>query len=153
MKIMISGCLLGLDCKYSGKNNISEKCLALREKHQLIPVCSEQMGGLPTPRGASEIINGTGADVLSGKAKILDENGVDETEGFLKGAEETLKVYQLLDCDLAVLKARSPSCGIGKIYDGTFSGTLREGNGVTVEVLLKNGIKVLTEDDTENLLY
>ena len=153
MKILISGCLLGLNCKYSGENNLNEKCLALKEKHTLIPVCPEQLGGLATPRAASEIINGCGQDVLLGKSKIMDDKGIDETQGFIKGAEETLKIFKMLDCDIALLKARSPSCGIGKIYDGTFSGTLRDGNGVTVEVLLQNGIKVLTEEDTEILLY
>lgn len=153
MKILISGCLLGFNCKYSGENNFNEKCLALKDRHTLIPVCPEQLGGLATPRAASEILNGGGAEVLMGNARVMDDKGIDETEGFIIGAEETLKLFKMLDCEVALLKARSPSCGIGKIYDGSFSGKLKDGNGVTVELLLQNGIKVLTEDDTESLLY
>lgn len=153
MKILISGCLLGLNCKFNGGNNLNEDCVALKEKHTLIPICPEQLGGLATPRAASEIINGTGVDVLSGEAKVMDLVGIDETQGFIRGAVETLKIFKMLDCDIAVLKARSPSCGCGKIYDGTFSGNLRDGNGVAAELLLRNEIKVLNEDNTKNLLY
>ncbi len=153
MRILISACLLGLDCRYNGEGKLHEECLKLKEKHALVPVCPEQLGGLPTPRAASEIIDGDGASVLKGLSRVMDGEGVDETAGFIKGAHETLKLYKALDCELAVLKARSPSCGCGKIYDGTFSKGLKDGNGVTVELLQANGIKVLTEEDIENLLY
>lgn len=153
MKILVSACLLGLNCKYNGENNLNTECLDLLKKHQLVPVCPEQLGGLCTPRAASEIIDGTGESVLEGLSKVVDKEGIDETAGFLQGAFETLKLYNTFECELAVLKARSPSCGRGKIYDGTFSGTTRAGNGVTVELLLRNGIKVLTEEELKNSLY
>lgn len=110
-----------------------------------IPICPEQLGGCPTPRGVVEIAGGTGADVLDGKCKVIRKNGEDTTEEFLKGAEEVLKIAKMVGATNAILKARSPSCGCGFVYDGTFSGKLIKGNGVTAELLLRNGIEVTTE--------
>lgn len=145
--ILVSACLAGLDSKYNGKNNCNEYIEKLVRDGKAIVVCPEQMGGLPTPRDPCEISCGGGKEVLSGKAQVIDAKGQDKTEKFLKGAEETLKVAKMYNIKTAILKSKSPSCGCGKIYDGTFGGKLTDGNGVTAELLIKNGIEVLTEED------
>jgi len=145
--IIVSGCLCGINCKYNGENNLNEKVSKLLRSGEAIPVCPEQLGGQSTPRAAHEIIGGTGADVLDGKARILGPEGDDVTEEFIRGAEETLKIAKECGAKTAVLKARSPSCGKGMIYDGTFSGNKIPGNGVTAELLIRNGIKVITEEE------
>lgn len=150
--ILVSACLCGVDCKYNGKNNLNEKVLKLLKEGKAMPICPEQLGGQATPRPAHEINNGTGADVLDGKAKILGPDGDDATKEFLKGAYETLKIGKECDAKIAVLKARSPSCGFKRIYDGTFSGNKKDGNGVTAELLLRDGIKIYTEENIDELL-
>jgi len=147
MPILISACLCGLNCKYNGANNLHPKIQALMEKEVLIPVCPEQLGGLPTPRSSAEIQEGTGQDVLEGKATVMNKSGDDVTAQFIKGAQESLKLAQLTHCHLAILKSRSPSCGFGLIYDGSFSGKLIPGNGVTAQLLLNNNIKIMQPDD------
>ena len=112
------------------------------KEHHLIPVCPEILGGLPTPRDPSERVGD----------KVVGKNGRDVTAAFAKGAEETLALAKLYGCRYAILKERSPSCGYGEIYDGTFSGKLVPGNGVAAELLAKNGITVLGESDMEGLL-
>lgn len=145
--IIVSACLCGINCKYNGENNYNEKIAQLLKEGRAIPVCPEQLGGQSTPRAAHEIVNGTGADVLDGRAKVLGPDGDDDVTGqFLMGAKEALKIAMDCSAKIAILKARSPSCGCGKIYDGTFTGTKIDGNGVTSELLLRNGIKVYTED-------
>lgn len=134
--ILVSACLLGADCKYNGKNNRNENVLRLMEKHTLIPVCPEQLGGLATPREPSE---------KSGE-RVISKSGADVTENYKKGADEVLKIARLYGCKRAVLKAKSPSCGSGKVYDGTFSGTLIDGDGVTAQLLKQNGIEVQNEN-------
>ena len=118
--------------------------ILLSKKYSLIPVCPEQLGGCPTPRPAVEIDGSAGADVLEGRGRVLTENGSDETSKLIKGAEETLKIAKILGVKRAVLKSKSPSCGYKEIYNGSFSDTLKEGNGVTAELLIRNGIEVLT---------
>lgn len=145
--IIVSACLCGINCKYSGGNNINEKVMELFKSGKAIPLCPEQLGGLSTPRYPQEISSGGGKDVLEGTAKVIDKNGNDNSQAFIKGAEETLRAALKCGAQFAVLKSKSPSCGLGKIYDGTFSGTLKEGNGVTCELLMQNGIKVINEDD------
>lgn len=145
--IIISACLCGVDCKYSGKNNFNEGAYELFKSGEAILVCPEQLGGLPTPRHPAEIIDGTAEDVLRGKAKVMNNHGEDVTAQFIKGAEETLKIARSAGCTKAVLKAKSPSCGHGRIYNGSFDGTLVKGSGVTARLLLDNGIEVLTEED------
>jgi uncharacterized protein YbbK (DUF523 family) len=150
--VIVSACLCGINCKYDGGNNLDVRVLKLLKEGKAIPVCPEQLGGQKTPRAPHEIINGSGRDVLEGKARILDpEENDDVTSEFLKGAYETLKIAEATGASIAILKARSPSCGLSRIYDGTFSGTKRTGNGVTAELLLQNGISVFTEDDLEKL--
>lgn len=133
--VLISACLLGLNCKYNGKNNYIDKVEALKEKYNLIPVCAEIFGGLPTPRIPAERLQN----------KVINKDGIDVTNEFEKGAEEVLKVAKFYNVKMAILKEKSPSCGLGKIYDGTFSKTLIEGNGVTADLLIKNGIKIIGE--------
>ncbi len=137
VKKLCSACLLGVKCRYDGKSSLNKKVLDLAAKETLIPVCPEQLGGLPTPRSPSEQRNG----------KVVTKDGKDVTDNFKRGAEETLRLAKIYGCKEAILKQRSPSCGYGKIYDGTFSGKLIKGNGVTAELLRKNGILVKTEED------
>lgn len=135
--VLVSACLLGTPCRYDGAGKADARVLALAAKRRLIPVCPEQLGGLPTPRPPAERVGG----------RVLTTGGADVTDAFLRGAEETLRLAQLFGCKTAILKARSPSCGSGRIYDGTFSGTLVSGSGVTAALLRQNGITVLTEED------
>lgn len=139
--LLVSACLLGVCCKYSGGDNLCPEVLALRDKYNLIPVCPEQLGGLPTPRPPAECFAGG----------VHNNLGEDVTEQFRRGAEEVLKLGQLFGCRAAILKARSPSCGSGIIYDGTFTGTKIPGYGVTAALLLKHGYQVYSEAQLEEL--
>ncbi len=143
MNILISACLLGIRCRYDGAAKYSAHMDKLMEKHHLIPVCPEIYGGLSTPRDPSERVGD----------KVVGKNGQDVTEAFHKGAEETLALAKLFHCRYAILKERSPSCGHGEIYDGTFSGALIPGSGVTAELLAKNGVTVLGESQIEEFLH
>ena len=136
-KILVSSCLLGINCKYNGENNLNEKVLEYIKDKEVIPVCPEIFGGLSTPRPPSEIITN----------KVINNIGKDVTKEYTKGAKETLKLAKLFGVKKALLKAKSPSCGKGNIYDGTFTNTLIEGNGITTNLLLDNGIEVITEKD------
>jgi uncharacterized protein YbbK (DUF523 family) len=152
--IIVSACLCGINCKYNGGNNLDERVLKLLKEGKAIPVCPEQLGGQQTPRAPHEIVSGSGIDVLQGKAKVLgpgDDDSDDVTSEFIKGAYETLKIAEAVGASIAILKARSPSCGVSQIYDGTFSGTKRQGNGVTAELLLSKGMKVFTEENLNEL--
>ena len=139
--ILVSNCLLGCACRYKGDDCKNERILALAENHTLLGVCPEQMGGLPTPRNPSEIVGD----------KVVSNAGCDVTAEYRKGAEAALYLAKLNHVDFAVLKAKSPSCGKGLIYDGTFTGNKIPGNGVTVSLLLENGIPVYTEDELDKL--
>lgn len=145
--IIVSACLCGINCKYNGGNNINEKVVELLKSGKALPLCPEQLGGMSTPRPPHEISKGSGEDVLNGTAKVIDKMATDNSKAFIRGAEETLKAALQCGAKLAILKSKSPSCGLGMIYDGTFTGTLKEGNGVTCEILMRNGIKVFTEED------
>ena len=136
-KILVSACLLGTNCKYDGTNNRNEKVLSYVKDKEVIPICPEILGGLATPRIPSE----------RGENKVLSKEGLDVTSNFKKGAEEALYLAKLFNVKKALLKAKSPSCGNGLIYDGTFTHTKKEGFGVTTELLRKNGIEVITEED------
>ena len=141
--LLISRCLLGDPCRYDGKSRplAAETLQALRARYDLIPVCPEVLGGLPTPRTPSE---------RQGD-RVVMKTGADVTEEYRRGAEAALQAAQENQVCAAVLKERSPSCGKGKIYDGTFTGTLKEGNGVTAEVLLNAGFTVYGESEIEKL--
>lgn len=146
--ILVSACLLGANCQYNGESDFTEKLLEfLKDKGEFIAVCPEVLGGLSIPRDGNEIVSGKGKDVIAGKAKVKSLKGRDVTKEFLWGAEQVLKIAKENKVDLAILKAKSPSCGVGLIYDGTFSRNLIEGDGVTAALLRKNGIKVMTEKD------
>jgi len=150
--IIVSACLCGINCKYDGGNNLDARVLKLLKDGKAMPVCPEQLGGQETPRIPREIINGNGLDVLEGKARILGEElNNDVTAKFIKGAYETYKIAEAVGASIAILKARSPSCGVSKIYDGSFSRTQRMGNGVTAQLLLSKGIKVFTEENLDEL--
>ena len=138
MKIMVSACLAGENCKYNGGNNRNEKVLQLMRDHEVIMVCPEQMGGLPTPRVPAEIRDGV---VMARDGRIVDRE-------FRAGAEKCLEVALREEPDLIVLQSRSPSCGVKQRYDGTFTGTLVEGAGVTAQLLMDSGFRVV---DVENL--
>ena len=134
---LISACLAGVNCKYDGGNNEDEKVLELVKAGKAILVCPEQLGGLPTPRLPAEIVE------INGERKVIATDGTDVTAQFLKGAEEALKIAQMMNIKKAILKSRSPSCGYGRIYDGSFSKTLKDGSGFTAELLEKNGIEII----------
>ncbi|WP_111573436.1 DUF523 domain-containing protein [Halanaerobium saccharolyticum] len=144
---LVSSCLAGINCRYDGKNNINIKVVELVRAGKAITVCPEVLGGLDTPRDPSEIIVDQ-----QGHKRIVTESGKDVTAEFQLGAEKTLKIARIVEAEKAILQQRSPSCGCGKIYDGSFSGNLIKGNGLTAELLIENGIEVLTEADLENKL-
>ena len=142
--IVISSCLAGIPCRYDGQATPDEECMQLVREGKALPACPELMGGLTSPREPCEIVGGDGEDVLDGRARVIVQKGEDVTEAFLNGAKKFLDFLQMHGADMVYLKARSPSCGAGGIYDGTFSGTLRPGDGVTTALLKRNGIKVET---------
>ncbi len=144
MKILVSACLLGVNCRYDGGNSRDENAINRLKTDELIPVCPEEAGGLSTPRPPIEIVGGDGNDVLDGKAKVMTIDGEDKTEEFLKGARHALELAQSQSATRVILKAKSPSCGCGTIYDGSFSGTLISGDGVTTALLKRHGIEVIT---------
>jgi uncharacterized protein YbbK (DUF523 family) len=135
--IIVSGCLAGLQCRYDGGAKPSAEVMRLVAEGQALPLCPEQLGGLTTPRLPAEITGG----------RVIRKDGVDVTAEFQRGAEEGLKLAQLAGARLAILKARSPSCGAGQIYDGTFSGTIIRGDGVFAALCRAHGIEVKTELD------
>ncbi len=141
MKI-VSGCLVGIDCRFDGKNRISTDLIEDFKKGELIPLCPEQLGGLPTPRPPSSIVNGNGYDVLDGRTRVVNQKGDDVTENFIKGATEVLKITKILDVEEAVLESKSPSCGCGRIYD-EISGELVESCGVLTALLKRNGVRAI----------
>lgn len=146
-RILVSGCLAGLPCSHDGRDRLSRKVRVMVDEGRGIPACPEQLGGRPTPREATELAGGDGDDVIGGRARALTKSGVDVTGEFLKGAERTLRLAKRHGCRKAILKARSPSCGSGRIYDGTFSGGLSDGDGVAAALLKREGIEVLTEEE------
>ncbi len=134
---LCSACLLGIRCRYDGKSKPNKKVLNLADEEILIPVCPEQLGGLPTPRVAAEQKDG----------KVVTKNGDDVTDNFERGAQQVLELAKIYGCKEVILKQRSPSCGYGQIYDGTFSGTIIKGDGITAKLLKENGISIETEED------
>lgn len=152
-KILVSACLLGDRVRYDAADNSlhSGRLQQWQEEGRLIPICPEVSGGLPVPRPPAEIQSGSGDDVMSGHARILNINGQDVSHAFVLGAERALAVAQAHDCRYAILAARSPSCGIDEIYDGTFSGQLVSGDGTTAALLKANDIRVFTQKQIEEL--
>ncbi len=135
--VLVSACLLGLCCRYDSSAQANERVLALAKSRPIIPACPEQLGGLPTPRLPAERAG----------TRVVSRDGTDVTEAFSRGAEETLRLARLFGCRGAVLKSNSPSCGCGQIYDGSFTGKLVPGDGVTAALLKENGVDVYRETD------
>ena len=142
MRLLISACLLGCRCRYDGASKPQPWLAALAERHELVPVCPEQMGGLATPRLPAE---------RQGD-RVVTKEGADVTAQYRRGAEEALRLCRLFHCQAALLKERSPSCGCGSVYDGTFTGVLTAGDGVTAELLRAEGVPVYGESRAEELL-
>lgn len=135
--ILVSACLLGEKCRYDGEGKPCAALDSLKERYNFIPICPEVLGGLKTPRDPSEIRGG----------KVVTKGGADNTKAFKRGAQAALEIAKKHNCKTAILKSKSPSCGRGEIYDGSFTGTLTEGNGTAAALLIKNGIRVLTENE------
>ena len=141
-KLLISACLLGENCKYSGGNNYEPLTEALGERFELVPVCPERLGGLTSPREPAERVG----------ERVLSRTGEDWTVAFYLGAERTLEIARREGISQAVLKERSPSCGCGAVYDGTFTGTVVPGDGVAAELLKRHGVHIRGESQIEELL-
>ena len=142
MNLLISACLMGIKCRYDGGRKPLDCLDRLMDQHVLLPICPEVVGGLPTPRVPAERIG----------EKVITKDGRDVTREYRQGAEEALRLAQMTDCTHALLKERSPSCGLGIIYDGSFTGGLCEGDGVCAALLKQHGIMVLGESRAEELL-
>lgn len=140
--LLISACLLGLRCRYDGESRPIMQMVALMEQYHLVPICPEQLGGLPTPRDPAERQGST----------VRTRAGADVSEQYSRGAQQALHLARLYGCKAAILKERSPSCGSGEIYDGSFTGRLTDGDGVTAALLKENGIAVYGESEIETLL-
>lgn len=141
-RLLISACFLGQNCKYNGGHNSIPAVKALQERFECVPICPECLGKLPIPREPSERAGN----------RVVSRSGMDVTAAFQKGAEECWQIAQKEGCRLALLKERSPSCGFGMIYDGSFTGTVIPGNGVTAELLYKNGVAIYGESQIDKLL-
>ena len=133
-KILVSACLLGVNCKYNGGNNASDKIDEFLKDYEIIPICPEIMGGLPIPRPPAEQIGD----------KVITQEGIDVTKQYIKGAKECLYLAKKYNVKKALLKLKSPSCGYKQVYDGTFTHTLIDKNGVTAELLKNNGVEIIT---------
>lgn len=136
---LVSACLAGCNCKYNGKDNTVDEIKEMVQKGEAITVCPEQLGGLPTPRNPSEI------QVIDGNIRVVNNIGEDVTEQFIKGALKTLEIARKVNPSKIILKSKSPSCGVGLIYDGTFTGTLINGNGITAQLLIDEGFSVISK--------
>ncbi len=154
VKLAISACLLGQPVRYDGQSKIAAPALLeqLRTRCELLPICPELLGGLPVPRPAAELVGGEGADALAGRARLLTRAGEDVTHHFIEGAQRALALCARHEVRCVLLKARSPSCGHGEVYDGSFSGALRAGDGVTAALLRAHGILVFDEAQGDALL-
>ena len=137
MKVMVSACLLGENCKYNGGNNLNPDLLRLLSGHTVIPVCPEVLGGLPVPRIPAEIVNGA----------VVNREGISVDDAFRRGAEKALELAAAERPDLVILQSRSPSCGTRHVYDGTFSGTLVRGKGVFAEMAVNAGFRVMDAEE------
>ena len=147
MKYLISACLANQPVRYDGKGYFFDKISKLLKTGDVVTACPEVFGGMPTPRLAAEIINGTAKDVLNNKAQVIDQLGNDVTKAFIDGAYKTLKLAQHHQVSVVVLKENSPSCGSHFIYDGTFSGHKIIGTGITTTLLQMYGFKVISENE------
>jgi uncharacterized protein YbbK (DUF523 family) len=141
MKI-VSACLVGINCRFDGKSKLDSHLLKVFKGGELLPVCPEQLGGLPTPRVPAKMVGGDGYDVVDGKTKVINEKNEDVTKNFIRGATEVLRIAKLLNIEEAILESKSPSCGSGKACDEA-SGSFIKGDGVLTALLKRNGIHVI----------
>jgi len=148
LPVLISSCLLGIGCRYDGSHSLVEEIIKKAQEMQFIPVCPEQLGGLPTPRAPSKIVKGDGKAVLAGGAQVTNSLGEDVTAAFIKGARETLKLARILGAKKAILKNTSPSCGLNTPYCETDTGY---GLGVTAALLLSAGIEIIEINPDEEI--
>jgi len=146
-RYVVSACLLGVRCRYDGGTNLREPLLELVRQGKAIPVCPEQLGGLPKPRVPAEIEGGDARAVWEGHAAVRNAAGEDVTSFFLRGAEETLRLARAFGAQAAILKERSPSCGVREVYDGTFQRRRVPGMGIAAYFLAQNGIEVLSDEE------
>jgi hypothetical protein len=137
MKIGVSACLLGENCKYNGGNNYNKKLVDFVKDHEVIPICPEVFGGLPTPRKPAEIVDGI----------VKLESGLSVDKKFKKGAQKALDIILKNQVDLVILQSRSPSCGVNKVYDGTFTGKIIDGQGIFTKILKENEVPVIDVED------
>ncbi len=147
--IVISGCLCGLSCRFDGGSRPDPALRELVGSNRAIAVCPEELGGLGTPRAPSEIVGGDGHDVLAGRARVVNIEGVDVTEAFVEGAQRALEMAREADASHAVFKDGSPSCGVTRIRDGSFSDRRRAGVGVTTALFLEHGLQVVSDEAWE----
>lgn len=145
---LISACLCGVNCKYSGKNNLNKTCLKLLREGKAMLICPEQLGGLSTPRNPAEL-NSSAEEVINGSGKVIDNKGNDVTKQFVKGAYEALNIARETGITKAILKEGSPSCGCNLVYDGTFTGNKIQGKGLTAHLFEQDGITVFSDEDIE----
>ncbi len=150
--ILISACLLGWPVRYDGGHCLNQTLKPLFDRGLALAVCPEQLGGLPTPRLAAEIIGGDGADVLAGRARVCDAAGADVSSAYIDGAHRALALVQQHGATAVILKANSPSCGSRTIYDGRFQGCLKAGVGVTAALLYQHGVLVCDETNMQAVL-
>jgi uncharacterized protein YbbK (DUF523 family) len=148
LPVLISSCLLGIGCRYDGSHSRVEEIIKKSQEVQFIPICPEQLGGLPTPRAPSNIVKGDGKGVLAGQAQVVNSLGEDVTGAFMKGARETLKLARITNAKKAILKNKSPSCGLTTPYCETDTGY---GIGVTAALLLSAGIEIVEIDPEQKV--
>lgn len=141
-KVLVSACLAGAHCRFDGECRTDPRVVALVRQGKAVPVCPEYLGGLPVPRPPAEIRGGEGREVLEGRARVYDRDGREVTDAFLQGARRTLRLAWEAGCREAIMKDGSPSCGVGYVYDGSFTGTRRPGMGVAAALLVAGGLRV-----------
>jgi len=150
--ILVSSCLLGLNTRYDGRSNDNSLIMQYAHLGKYLPVCPEQLSGLPTPRCPVEIIGGSGQDVLDGLKQVCNREGQDFTMNFIKGAEMVVQLVRHFPVTAAILKERSPSCGVHYIYDGSFARCVQRGQGVMAALLARHNIPVYSEEDLTHAL-
>ena len=148
-RVVVSACLAGVACTHEAEPKTRDWAVKLVAEGRAVLVCPEVAGGLPIPRPAAEIVEGSGEDVVAGRARVISEDGDDVTQQYMAGARKAADAARAANAKLAVLKARSPSCGCGKIYDGTFRGELRAGDGVTAAMLKQEGLEVVSDEEVD----
>ena len=146
-RVVVSACLAGVACTHEAEAKTRDWAVQLVAQGRAVLVCPEVAGGLPIPRPAAELTGGDGADVLAGRARVMSEHGEDVTEAYLAGARRACEAARTAGATLAILKARSPSCGCGAVYDGSFAGVLKDGDGVTAAALRSEGLTVANDED------